>query len=167
MSRFSIYKLAASERARHQELVARLLARTESAEEFRQLVMDLFSVSEITMLARRLMVAVLLEDGLGHDMIRARLACSKDLVRDVAGRLAKGGKSLAKSVVRLKTIASEMQQEIAFAIKSEVPTSPEGFARKSPTYFWTMHADVTADRELRNLVSRVRRSVAAKKKKTR
>ena len=167
MPRFSIYSLAESERARHRELVARLLARTVSAEEFRQLIIDLFSTGEVTMLARRLMAMRLLKDGCEWREIRKTLGCSIDLIRDASSRLSRGGKSLARTVERLDDVVEEMRGEISFADKSEDSETPEGMVRRYPNVFWFVHADVAAPRELRNAVAGFKRVRNARKEKPR
>lgn len=164
MPRFSIYSLAESERARHRELVARLFSRTESAEEFRHLVVDLFSASEVTMFARRFQVMRMLKDGHGWREIRKALGCSTDVIRDVSARLSRGGKSLARMVERLDTIISEIREEIVFADRSENPETPEGMARRYPGYFWEIHAALAAPREARNFMAARKRKKDLRKK---
>lgn len=167
MSRFSVYKLAASERARDHETLSRLLARMESADEIRLLITDLLSASETTMLVRRLKVASLLAGGTPRKDVVKDMKCGDVLVGEIAYRLVRGGDGFLEAIKKLDVVRNEMAVEISFADKSENPATPEGMARRSPNVFWGVHASLAAPREIRNIAAGRKRKKNMQKEKPR
>lgn len=135
MPRYSPIKLENNLRERMLEEFVRTIASMESAEDFRNLFLDLFTQTEITMFVRRLHVGHLLLSGESYKDIKYRLKMSEDTIKSVANRISKGGKGMSKASTLLEKIIPEISDEVSTAIKSLQPHSLENLKARYASYY--------------------------------
>lgn len=146
-------------------MLARMLGRMESLQEFRDLVDDLFSNSEDIMLIRRLFVARMMMDGEQWRTIKKTLGAGETLLKEVSARLARGGRGFEIAIKRLHVVEEELAAEVQAARSQEDPASAESLMQKHTRFFWPYLAAREAPKIGKNIAAGIKRKKSMNMKK--
>ena len=155
MARFSILSLEWNEKARGIEELARVFCAISSLEEFRDLLNDLFSHTEMIMFLRRIDTASGIIAGERYADIRRKLGVSTATIRSVRSRIERHGGGFLLATKLLAEIRREISDE--FKESFTAYSDPDGFPALKKRYGKDGVSDV-----LTSIMKIAKRSTAAK-----
>jgi|GEM_PF-229686 len=108
----------------------------ESVDEVKKFFIDLLNKQETIMLARRLMVAKLLDRGFTYDEVRKIMKMGKNTVANVARWFNHGNEGYKIALKRIEKLENKALRKENKKINESTILSPECIKKKYALYFW-------------------------------
>jgi len=140
MAKFHPTRLTALKEKEILDEFFRVITSLESMDEVKKFFIDLLNKQETVMLARRLMVARLLDKGFTYDDIGRIMKMGKTTVANVAQWLNYGNEGYKIALKRIEKMENKALKKENKKINESTILSPEYVKKKYASYFWPENA---------------------------